>query len=427
MHDRVRKICCRLIFLLGVAVPTLLMLSWSVARNSSFLARQTRLRWQQQLEMKLGLDVKLAAIEYPRPGLVVLREVQLRDAETGVACGDIAAVRIWKTAGKQWVQLVEPRIYILESPESWRWVSERLLRQTELENIVVATAAIDFGHMSGKDSARFTGKEFACQLRSAADLTTLTINMQTSPSEDLPLALQLSRQHQQAVSTQVTLDTAATALPCRMLVPLFPQLAAMGEDARFQGQLSARKTVSSRVMDIAGEFSEVDLQHWLGPICSDGLTGSAQLQLNHAQIIDDYCVQAEGRLVADNGMIQRSLLQQSARELGLRWVHDLAAEQGVYERLSCRFDLDETGLQLRGEPEGLHAGVILRHSRGILLAEAKSSRRLSSQALARSLASPAAGGVPVSRGAMRLLQGPAGRQPVLQARPEQLPGSTLRR
>jgi hypothetical protein len=179
-------------------------------------------------------------------------------------------------------------------------------------------------------------------------------------------------------------------------------------------------------MEIAGEFSGVDLQHWLGPVCAAGLTGSAQLQLQRARIINDHCVQAAGRLIAENGLVKRSLLRQAARELGLQWIHDLGAEQGIYERLSCRFDLDESGIVLLGEDQGRYAGSVLRHPHGVLLAAGVSPRRLSSQALARSFGSPSTAGLPLSRGALRLLQGP-GPQPVLQARPTPLPAATVPR
>lgn len=427
MHERVRKIFCRLIFLVAVAAPTLLLLSWSVARNSSFVEQQIRRSWQQQLESTLGLQVTLVAVEHPRPGMVVLREVQLSDAETGVNCGKIAAVRIWKTTEKQIVQLVEPEVRILEATDSWRWVSERLLRRTDLGNLVITTSSIDFGSLPGERPVRFSGTEFACQLRSQADATTLTINIEPPHAEGLPIALQLHRQHQSTVSTQVTLDTAGTTLPCQLLRPLFPQLAALGAEAQFRGQLSAKQTPAGYVMDLAGMFADVDLQHWLEPISAGALTGRAHLHLKQAQIVDDYCIQAQGTLRAENGTVKRALLWQLTSELGLQLIYDLPGEQGVYQRLSCRFDLNETGIQLRGESQGVNAGVILRHPQGILLAEANIPQRFSSQALARTLASPGATGLPLSRSTLRFWREPAASQPVLQAGPEQLPGSTLRR
>ena len=73
-------------------------------------------------------------------------------------------------------------------------------------------------------------------------------------------------------------------------------------------------------MEIAGEFAEVDLQHWLGPIGTNGLTGSARLQLQRARIVNDHCLQAAGNLVAEDGFVKRSFLRQAAGELGLQWI-----------------------------------------------------------------------------------------------------------
>ncbi|MFP6671796.1 MAG: hypothetical protein VB857_10310 [Pirellulaceae bacterium] len=426
MHDRVRKTCCRLVFLVVVAAPTLLMLSWGIARNTSLVKQQTKLHWQQQLAVKLGLKVTLAAVENPRPGLIVLRGAKLHDAESGLDCGSIAIIRLSQSAGQQVVQLEDLQLQIAQRPETWQWFVQHLLRQTGLGNVVISSGPVDFGALPGEMAAGFAEMGFACHLRSEAERTTITVNLTNPRFADVPVAIQVHRQHQPSAETQVTLDTAATSLPCQLLLPLFPQLAALGEETSFRGQLSARESVDGQLMEIAGEFSGVDLQHWLGPVCAAGLTGSAQLQLQRARIINDHCVQAAGRLIAENGLVKRSLLRQAARELGLQWIHDLGAEQGVYERLSCRFDLDESGILLLGEDQGRYAGSVLRHPAGVLLAAEVSPRRLSSQALARSFGSPSTAGLPLSRGALRLLQGP-GQQPVLQARPTPLPAATVPR
>nr|MCS5571656.1 hypothetical protein [Pseudomonadales bacterium] len=110
MHDRLRKNCCRLIFLLAVAVPTVSMLAWGIARNIPLVANQARLHWQEQLTDMLGMQVTLAAVETPRPGLTVLQSLQLSDRETGVPCGSIATVQLWKVAEKQHVRIEDPRV-----------------------------------------------------------------------------------------------------------------------------------------------------------------------------------------------------------------------------------------------------------------------------------------------------------------------------
>ncbi len=416
MHDRLRKNCCRLIFLLAVAAPTVSMLGWVLARNIPLVASQARLHWQEQLTDMLGMQVTLAAVQTPRPGVTVLQSLQLSDRETGTPCGSIATVQLWKVAEKQHVRIEDPRVQISEASETWCWVVQQLLRRHDLGTVVISTGPLVLDDSGEKSQSSLHGMELACHLQCIRECTTLTINMQQPGSGKAPVALQLRRQHQEAVVTQVTLDTASATLPCSLLVPLFPRLAALGENARFRGQLSAEQTTAGQVIDIAGEFNAVNLQQWLGSMSAGGLTGLATLHLQPARIMDDICVQASGRLVAENGMVKRSFLQRAAAELGLQWVHDLGAEQAGYERLSCRFDLDTTGIQLSGETRGPAAGVILSHPRGVLLAATNRPQRLSSQALARSMGVSAAVGLPVSRSGLRQLQG-ASRSPVLQARP----------
>ena len=419
MHDRVRKTCCRLLFVVAVAVPTLGMLSWGIARKTGLVRERVKLQWEEQLTAKLGLKVTLAAVENPRPGLVVLRDARLQDAETGLSCGEIAAIRLSKSNGQQLVQLEDLQLQLVERPETWQWFVQHLLRQTGLGNVVVSTGRIHFEVVP-------TELELACHLRSEPSQTTLTVNLANSHREDAPVAIQVHRQHQATVATEVTLNTAKTALPCQLLLPLFPNLAGLGEETSFRGQLSAKGATGNQVMEIAGEFAGVDLQHWLGPIGTTGLTGSARLQLQRARIINDHCVQASGILVAENGLVKRSFLQQAAGELGLQWIHDLDAEEEHYAKLSCRFDLDKNGIQLSGEDQGRYAGAILRHQHGVLLAAGVSPRRLSGQALVRSFGDVSTAGLPLSRAALRSFQDPR-QQPMLQARPGNLPSTSLPR
>jgi len=425
MHDRVRKACCRLLFIVAIAAPTLGMLAWGVARKTVLVRNQAKMRWEKQLTVKLGLKVTLAAVENPRPGLVVLRDAQLQDAETGVACGKIAAIRLSKSAGQQLVQLEDLQLQLVEHPETWQWFVQHVLRQTDLGNVVVSTSRIHVG-------ASPTELGLACHLRSELPQTTLTVNLANSYRNDAPVAIQVHRQHQAMGVTEVTLDTARTALPCQLLLPLLPNLASLGGETSFQGQLSAKETDGNQVMEIVGEFAGVDLQRWLRPLGSSGLTGVARLQLQKARIINDHCVQASGSLVAENGRVKRSFLQRAAGELGLQWIHDLDAEEEHYAKLSCRFDLDQNGIQLSGEDQGRNPGVVLRHRNGVLLAAAITPRRLSGQTLVRSFNgfSTRGGfstqGLPLSRAGLRLLQEP-GQPPLYQASPADLPGTNLPR
>ena len=413
MHNRLRKACCRLIFILAIAMPTVTMVGWSISRDLPFLQYRNRLHWQQQLGDRLGMQVTLQGLETPGPGCVLLQGVALSDPETGKPCASIQSIR-WETqAGRQVVHLERPRLQMNGSYAAWRWMLEGVLRRSDLTNLVMTSDSVDL--LGQEDMRPLNGIQFACQVQFSPAQTTLTINMQHADNGKDPVALQVQRQHG-TVMTQVSLDTAGAALPCSLLAPLFPRLAALGPDAGFRGQLSAEKTAAGQVLDIAGDLEAVDLTYWLGTIGANGLTGKARLQLRQARIIDDVCVQAEGNLVARDGKVQRSLLDRCAVELGLQLVHRLSESQGDYQQLALGFQLGKRGLQLFGTPGGPYPGAVLTSPQGVLLSATNLGQRVSSQSLARSMGLPDATGMPMSRTGLRQLQ-QSGRGPVLQARP----------
>ena len=90
MHDRTRRLLCRLGFLLLCVLPTLAVAAWaSVVCSPAYVAAR-RVAWETRLSHHLGLSVQLQGVRNPTRGVTVLEGLVLSDPETE-AC--VARVR----------------------------------------------------------------------------------------------------------------------------------------------------------------------------------------------------------------------------------------------------------------------------------------------------------------------------------------------
>jgi hypothetical protein len=78
LHDRTRRQICVAAFGLACLLPTLVVAGWCVRRHMSNCAAVEA----RELATCLGLDVKIAAVRYIRPGAVLYEGVELADPET---------------------------------------------------------------------------------------------------------------------------------------------------------------------------------------------------------------------------------------------------------------------------------------------------------------------------------------------------------
>ena len=76
IHDRTRRLLCRLGFLLLCAAPTLTLAVWSGATRSSWYAAVQRVAWEHRLRDTLGLVVALQRVSYPNRDVTVLERVK---------------------------------------------------------------------------------------------------------------------------------------------------------------------------------------------------------------------------------------------------------------------------------------------------------------------------------------------------------------
>jgi hypothetical protein len=101
------------------------------------------------------------------------------------------------------------------------------------------------------------------------------------------------------------------------------------------------------------------------------LTGTAEVAVQFARFRRGRLEEAAGSITAGPGMIGRSLLDASARWLGMvpRAESDVPGDPVPFDELRTSLVIDSGGLELRGQCPGAHPGVVVAGRDGPLLAE----------------------------------------------------------
>ncbi len=370
-----RRICLAAFFALCV-VPTVIVLACGLVRHLPGHARAEAKR----LGRHLGHKVSLTRVRHLQPGVAVYEGLELSDPETGkrlVRCPRLE-VR-WETTAhatgptrqrltlaasqaeieaadlKPLGQLVHGaltgRLACFQSPLRLT-AGEVTLRRGE--------TALTLTHLEGKIERLPDGSQ--------ADVAFRVGGFETPK----PVQIRIARSHPiEPATTSGGLYTGEGALPCSWLGLGFPELEALGPEARFRGYLWVNESPQGRGGELAGQFAGLDLERLVAAHFPHTLRGTATVTIQQALVQQGRLLEATGSLTAGPGVISRSLVDAAADRLGMERAAALGgSEEPVpYDRLAVSFRIDSDGLQLRGECPPPGSGAVLVSRYDLLLRE----------------------------------------------------------
>jgi hypothetical protein len=181
-----------------------------------------------------------------------------------------------------------------------------------------------------------------------------------------PVQLRIERSHRiEPPATGGGLYTGEGALPCSLIALGFPELAALGPESQFHGYLWISQSPEGWGGEVAGQFTQVDLARLLADHLPRTLSGTATVNVEQALFQRGRLQEATGLLAAGPGVIRRSLIDAAADRMGLERTAPLDRPDDLvpYDWLAVSFQVDSSGLQLRGEcpPGGSGAVLVGRH------------------------------------------------------------------
>jgi hypothetical protein len=128
IHDRTRRWICRVLFILGGVLPMAAVAAWAAVVHSASHLEAVR----RQVAETLGLDVRLASVSYPQPGVMLLEGLELVDAETKVPLASIRAAEVIRDGKSQTIVLSQPDVNIMRPGWLWTLIDSRLRYRADL-------------------------------------------------------------------------------------------------------------------------------------------------------------------------------------------------------------------------------------------------------------------------------------------------------
>ena len=403
LHDRMRRrIALTIFFALGVA-PTLAVAAWGVWWHSArhVAAEAEHLGW------RLGMKVWLAGVRHPRPGAVIYEEIEAREPETNqpvFRCREAEAR--WTDGGGDSkgpsLQLVlsQPEMNLLQWTEAWRLLDRVLTRRTEPGDVKLQVAAEQVTLAGRGQSYKLVQVEGRVEALSGGHQAVITFRLAGKTAAE-PVRLSVTRNRQVVPpATGFTLDTAGTPVPCPLLAIGLPGFDLPGPQSQFCGTLAASPSGDGPSGELAGQFTEVDLERLVPDSSSHRLTGMADINVELARFGRGRLQEGAGSLVAGPGMVSRSLLEVAVRQLGMAGGAGIDRDDRLipYEQLALWFSCDAKGLRVQGLSPAGGSGTILAGRRGPILSEPQPRvPQLPLSAVVQALAPEAEDLVPIAR------------------------------
>jgi hypothetical protein len=359
LHESVRRLWCRMLFLLLGASPVCLGLLWILWSCTPWYASQRRRDWESLLANSLGMRVHVGLVREPSPEHFQLEQVIIQHPESQLEVVRVRMVEGFRR-GEGWaVRLAQPEIQGDQLEACWRIAHDWFLCRPALTRNALAIAMNDVtihgvaADARGRVASTRTLKDLQIDLLPQTDLITATLRYRHA--EDPPLEairLQATRyHHSKDRHTELQLDTGRLAFPCSLLAGRFPHLGRMGPAAQFTGGVDLRMADSGQwSARIRGSVQQMDWHDVTEPF-PFRLTGLGRIEDMDVVLNDGKIQVARGKLSGRNGLVHRKWLMHSRKLFGVpapSSLSEMRESMVHYHAIDASFELSPSGLIVRG-------------------------------------------------------------------------------
>ena len=346
LHETTQRRVCRVGFLVLCVLPILLTLATVVYCNRPW--RQTD--WQQTLAQQLHVRAEIENVSRPRPGNVVLTNLQLADLRSRKPLGAIDKLRL------------------LHVDSRWILYAEHLSLEAE-QLPALATAMAIWLETHDALPLDFHADRLTIRNASQQDVQLLELAISSDVSSAQRQRFRCTAQNKAGKKIQLVLDcepqtlrcninTRKLALPAWLIGSLVPGVSGMS-DANFTGIITSLIEAESKGQKFTGKlkgvFDQVDLQTWVGEDCPHRLQSKAQVTLEQWTWTEGRIEFVQGSITANSGASSFSFLENACKLCGCRKgpkldsLRPAALNEFVpFDRLSLNFQMNHTGIRVVG-------------------------------------------------------------------------------
>jgi hypothetical protein len=363
IHDRTRRWICRVIFILGGVLPMACVAAWAAVVHSASHVEAVR----RQVAEVLGLEVRLASVSYPQPGVMLLEGLELADSQAKEPLASIRAAEIISDGKSQTILLSQPDVSLTRPQWLWTLVDGRLRRRADQAPLRLAAGEMTLRFRGGVQTLVDCNAQF--ESASQSDTLTAAFRLADVPATE-PVRLRIERSIADGQpGSSFELDARAAAMPCSMLAALLERRNYLGTKSTLRGRIRATEMPDGWQGEFSGHLENVDLNDLVSSQFPHRLTGGASISVEKAVVDHGRLEEFNAAISAGPGIIGESLLSAAVDQLKMRRDPAVAADGSFlrYDALRAILKLDSNGLKLSGECLKNPTGVVLwRHTGAIL-------------------------------------------------------------
>jgi hypothetical protein len=368
-----RILLCRLGVVLFCVLPTLSVFGWALMQTTLGLGLASKSDWESELSTELGLAVEIETVAYAPGAIARLHLVRLFDPETRALIGQVHDIDI-TAAASGWI--IKPSQLELEANQLA--VVLRALQRHPLQKTIGSRSGgnprlirlLPCDVVIRREDQSETLREFHCQWSAADSGAELQGEFQIAERSATPIQFSLIRsKHSPQRELEWRCDTHAAALPCRLLVDVWPALRRLGNECTFAGQVRFAAGVALSGQ-LSGTFHQLDCDTLISEHFPHQLSGLATCHVDQLRIKQGKVIEIRGALEAQDGSLSSSLLAAAAEHLGLEAFPEAPSERPntaiAFRRLAIGFHLDGENLKLAAVGP-TQKGVLIANASGPLL------------------------------------------------------------
>ena len=368
LRDKIRRRIARTVLAVFGWIPLVALIFIAF-----FIRSKTYVEWSEStIANALEMQVNFESFERPRWDTSRFERVTLSDPETGEPVLKCALLEVEHQHTKTPIPLLRIRlkdckIYMDNSVSLWSFVHRSFAHRRLWKNMQVEFSAVNASFNScNSQRIRFisgtlkdvdAGAEgvFAIYLEDRMEAG------KTGESND-PVRLKIARlTNASPVTTTIALDASKRPIASGMISHWYAPLKRLSGNSSFTGTVVAANAGAGWDGTVTGEFDNVDLSQMFIKAGRAQLVAKAKISIDKGEFIDQRLVSARGRVDAQNGVIDRGLLDTLVTQLRLSGsgMFNPYSDATQFRQIAFGFDIQNEMISFTGKCSSCPPGTIL--------------------------------------------------------------------
>lgn len=368
LRDKTRRRIARTILVVFGWIPIVLLI---VA--AFFIRSKTCSEWvESSLANSLEMQIDFESFERPRWDTSRFKGVTLSDAETGEPVLKCALLEVEHQHTKTPIPLLRIRIrdckvYTDNTVSLWAFIHRSFAHRRLWKNMQVEFSAVNVSiNNCSAQTIRFMSGTLKDVKGGSEGVFAIYLNEQTEEGKIIklndPVRLKIARmKNMSPATTTVVLDSSKCPLASELIAHWYNPANRLGKKSHFHGMVTAANSGMGWNGIISGEFDDIDLSQLFVSENKLQCVGNAKISITTAEFVSQRFVSAHGRLDAQNGMINRYMLDTLISQFHLYGGGAFNTYQDFtpFKQIAFEFDFQNDMISLTGKCDQCTSGTIV--------------------------------------------------------------------